>query len=76
MAAWLLTCAGLLNLFCLLGGKTRFRRWVLIATAFIWALFFAAFFSQELGGYPNIGWIFILGLNAAILHEAATEDFS
>ncbi|EUJ26144.1 hypothetical protein MFLO_14357 [Listeria floridensis FSL S10-1187] len=66
---------GFLNILCLLTGKNRVRRWVVIAMAFMWALFFAAFFSQELGGHPNSGWIFILGLNTAILYEAATEDF-
>ncbi|MBC1801133.1 hypothetical protein [Listeria booriae] len=74
-ATAILLAVGILYILCVLFDWNKLRRWAIVGMSFIWLVFFAAFLLRELGGYPNSGWIFTLGLNLAIIYEAVKEDF-
>ncbi|MBC2241802.1 hypothetical protein HCB35_15100 [Listeria booriae] len=74
-AAVVLIVVGAMYILCVVFNWNRLRRWAIVAMSFIWLIFCAAFFFRELGGYTNSGWIFTIGLNAAIIYEAVKEDF-
>lgn len=56
--------------------KKKFKRASGIAIQTMWAFFFFSFLVREFyGGYPNAGWVLILGTIMLIQFELRTGDY-
>ncbi|MBC2142837.1 hypothetical protein HCA89_10985 [Listeria innocua] len=57
-------------------GKKKVKRASGIAIQTMWAFFFFSFFVREFSGYPNAGWVLILGTLMLIQFELRTGDYT
>ncbi|EDN7323684.1 hypothetical protein FHK07_11915 [Listeria monocytogenes] len=55
--------------------KKKLKRASGIAIQTMWAFFFFSFLVREFNGYPNAGWVLILGTLMLIQFELRTGDY-